>query len=181
MLSNPMNNWYTDLADVYRSVDTVVNGFDENHYVLMRSEMPCRVFSSSNPQTKMTTTYSSVQPTDKLACHTKEDIKAGDKIIVTRGARVGGSGKTTYIAGEPTDYYEPYGGARPRIDHKEVPIGGERKVDEGGIPDGLRERNQNENGNLAPDGSQPSRNINTEPTSGNYQGGGSSNQFNPAK
>lgn len=175
MLSNPMNNWYTDYADVYRVNLVVVNGFNEHtERILVREKMPCRVFQSSNPQTKMTTTYSSVEPRDMLACSTKEDIKAGDKLVVTRGARVGGTGVTSYIAGEPTDYYEPYGGARPRIDHKEVPISGERKVDEGRAPDGVRSLNQAENGGTAPAGSQSSRNIGQAPKNSNFKSGSGS-------
>lgn len=131
MLSNPMNNWYTDLADVYRMVSTVVNGINKPVRTLIRSKMPCRIYKSGNPKEKMTTTYASVALNDLMACHTKEDIRAGDEIHIKRGGRITTTGSTSiYYAGDPTNYFEPFGGARPRIDHKQVPIGGERKVTE---------------------------------------------------
>lgn len=154
MLSNPMNSWYTDLANVYRNKDTVVNGINKQERVLVRQRMPCRVYRSSNDYVNQTTTYASTTSRNMMACSVVEDIERGDEIWIHRGARITQTGNINiYIAGDPNDLFEPYGGARPRIDHKETPLGGERKINEGeaeaAITDGLWTRNSTTHGRAA--------------------------------
>lgn len=133
-----MNNWYTDLMTVYRRENYTDGNLTKQRRVLVKENIPCRIYRSSNPQTKFTTTYPSVTNNDMLACSTNEDIRAGDEIRVTRGARITGTGNTTqYYAGDPTDYFEPFGGRRPRLDHKQVPLGGEKKLNQGVERNGL--------------------------------------------
>lgn len=182
MLSNPMNNWYTDLADIYRVKVDSTSGFDDHDRVLIRQGMPCRIFRSSNPNTKMTPTYPSVTPTDMLACSTSEDIQAGDRVHVRRGARITPNGDLTiYFAGSPQNYFEPFGGARPRIDHKEVPLSGEHKVSEGVVEDGVRSGGSTANIGTASEGRESPGNSDSLPKGIYYQSGGSSDETNSAK
>lgn len=129
MLINPFNAWYTDTMVIYRA-QNYLDGDTTRQYRARVSgaPIPCRIFNSGTTYTKMTTTDASVEPFDRLACTVDVDIQDGDEVIVTRGARVGGTKSQRYFAGDPTVYYEPYGGVSPQIAHQEVPISGEQRL-----------------------------------------------------
>lgn len=137
-LHNPMNNWYTDLVDIYRVEEYTDSYITKHRLTLMRSKVPCRVYKNPVTFTQLTPQQSEIMNNDKLACNTDVDIIAGDKLVVTRGGRLGhNSDIKVYIAGDPVEYYEPFGGIRPRIDHKEVPLGGMIKLDTKNLDDDI--------------------------------------------
>lgn len=128
-LNNPLNNWYTDTVDIYREQEVLDKYISRKESVLIKSKVPCRVYKNPPKYTEFTTTSAEALENDKLACHPDVDIIAGDKLVVTRGGRLGKSTDIkTYFAGMPSNFYEPFGGIRPRINHKEVPLGSYRRV-----------------------------------------------------
>lgn len=132
MSQNFLALWYSDSADIYRTSNFIIGNIDKKTRQLIQSNIPCRIFRSSKPATKMTTTASEYTPFDSLACETSVDIRAGDEIIVSRGINLGyaDTNPSRYFAGDPTDYYEPFGGVMPDLAHKEVPLSGGTKVGE---------------------------------------------------
>jgi hypothetical protein len=128
MFSNPVENWYTDAATVMRSAPRKEGNLTKQERETVADGVPCRVYRNSNPPTKMKDTAAQVEPSDMLACDVGVDIRAGDEILVTRGAALGHSGKPArYFAGDPTPYYEPFGGAVPNLAHQQVPLTGEKR------------------------------------------------------
>lgn len=134
MLTNPNNLWYTDLFTIYRAVpvtnpDTKSTTFTRTAIV---SNVPGRIYQSSNPATRMSQTRSTYTPKDMLACDPSVDIKPGDEIVVIRGAKLAGTDgrEEKYFAGQATDYYEPFGGVIPGLRHKQVMLSTERGANE---------------------------------------------------
>lgn len=114
------SEWYTDRADVYRMSKTVVSGVTRQERKLAAQAVPCRVYSTTITSPAMQDTAARDMKTDKLACPLGTDIRKGDEIIVTRGAAVGGTAQTRYIAGAIQYYYDPVGGALTALNHIEV-------------------------------------------------------------
>lgn len=128
MLQNPFNGWYTDTVVIYRNQAYSDGNLDKFRRVRINAApIPCRIFRSSKAYTKMEPQLAKNEPFDMLACDNAVDVQPGDELVVTRGDRVGGLGKTKYWAGNTTKYYEPYGNAKPLLPHQEVPLSGERR------------------------------------------------------
>lgn len=122
MLSNPMNNWYTDSATIYRR-QTVQdeNGLDVMQEVVVYENIACRIFRSGYKKDVLTDTWSAKDNYEKLACHTQYVIANGDRIEVIRGARIGKARPLeVFYAGNMRAHDEPFGGKSPRIDHQEI-------------------------------------------------------------
>ena len=117
------NDWYTDLADVYRIQQVKDGSLTRNERKQVLASVPCRVYRSSDRPVNMQQTAAYVQQTDKLACAVDVAIRAGDELIVTRGAKLGRSGPVTRaFAADPVYYYEPFGAVIPGLAHQEIPL-----------------------------------------------------------
>ena len=117
------NNWYTDLADVYRVQQVMDGSLTRNERKQVLAAVPCRVYRSGDRPVNMQQTAAYVQQTDKLACAVDVDIHAGDELIVTRGAKLGHPGPiTSAFAADPVYYYEPFGAVIPGLAHQEIPL-----------------------------------------------------------
>ena len=58
---------------------------------------------------------------NKLACDNEVDIRAGDELLIHRGAVLGKSRQTMRaFAGDPVYFYEPFGAVLPGLAHQEV-------------------------------------------------------------
>ena len=115
------SSWYTDIMNIYRSVDEASGNINRKQRKLLHEAVPCRVYSSQKNGPTMTDNASLVNSTDKLACDIDTDIQAGDELLVTRGGALGHAGiKERYFAGEPQRYYDPVGGALTGLEHLEV-------------------------------------------------------------
>lgn len=126
------HDWYTDLVDIYRETSYKLNGFTKQAYILMQSKVICRIFRNSQNRTQMTNTASETLPKDMLAVSVNVDIKPGDRLLVTRGGRLGSGQKpSVYYAGDPAIYYEPFGQVMPKLRHQEIPLGATRRITEG--------------------------------------------------
>lgn len=114
-------DWYTDLMDVWR-VQTVMDGSLTRHErVQVYAGIPCRVYQSDNRAINMTQTAADIQQQDKLACAPDVDIRAGDELLIHRGAWLGKTGPTIRaFAADPNLYYEPFGAVIPGLAHQEI-------------------------------------------------------------
>lgn len=131
MLNNPFNNWYTDNMDIYRQTDVQVGSLTKpGPLALVASKVPCRIYRTNNPQMVATPTSSEYKTNDMIACAVTVDVQPGDKLIVYRGGRNKPSlaQEEIYYAGNATDYFEPYGGVTPRLQHKQLPVGAEHRT-----------------------------------------------------
>ena len=114
-------DWYTDLMDVWR-VQTVMDGSLTRHEREQVLEgVPCRIYQSDNRAINMTQAAADIQQQDKLACAPDVDIRAGDELLIHRGAGLGKSGPTIRaFAADPNLYYEPFGAVIPGLAHQEI-------------------------------------------------------------
>lgn len=115
------SNWYTDIVDVYRVVNTTTGNIDTQARQQVGSSIPCRVYSSQKNGPSMQDSAARVNSTEKLSCAVDVDIRAGDELLVTRGGALGRGGEPErYFAGNPQHYYDPVGGALTGLEHLEV-------------------------------------------------------------
>lgn len=124
---NNTANWYTDKFSVYRNLITETMGVSDTKRKLISKDNFGRIYRKSKPSLNTTPQAAQLQITDSLICDIDVDIKAGDEIWVLRGwsiNKIKNEKKQVniYIAGEPVDYYTPYGGVSPDISHKEVQL-----------------------------------------------------------
>jgi len=129
MFNNPILNWYTDLLTISRVESYQEGNITKQRRVEISNNVPCRVYRNSNPPTNMRETAAQVTYSDILACDNSVDIKAGDELSVIRGGGLGYANKSiTYFAGDPTPYYEPFGGTVPNLAHQQVPLTNEKRT-----------------------------------------------------
>jgi hypothetical protein len=122
--------WYTDSATIKRTEEYKDGNITKHRRdVVIAENVPCRVYKSNPANAVMRDTAAELSSNDILACDNSADIKAGDEILVTRGGMLGHTGNPIrYFAGDPEQYYEPFGGAVPNISHQQVPLSGERRI-----------------------------------------------------
>lgn len=121
--------WYTDTADVYRVVDVKDGSLTRHERQLVAEGVPCRIYRSGDSPIRMSRQAASIQQTDKLACGLDADIRDGDELIITRGAKLGKPGPVTRaFAADPVYYYEPFGAVIPGLDHQEIPLRQQERV-----------------------------------------------------
>lgn len=122
---NATRLWYTDLFKVYRSMQKTKLGVTMNEErILIASGCRGRIYRKSSPSLNNNPQASELAFNDQLMCDVEIDIKAGDEIVVWRGYHIGKSTEEgqVYIAGQPADYYVPFGGVKPDVEHKQVPL-----------------------------------------------------------
>ena len=106
--------------DIFRVEHYKDGHLDNERRVQVGCSVPCRVYSTNLRGAVPTATAMADRGEDKLACKVGTDIKSGDELIVTRGAKVGGNGTERYIAGRIQKYYDPVGRKATGLDHIEV-------------------------------------------------------------
>ena len=85
--------------------------------------MPCRIYrpQANGPRMQSTAAYSEGE--DKVSCANEADVRAGDELLIRRGAALGQSRQTVRaFAGEPVYYYEPFGAVIPGLAHQEIAL-----------------------------------------------------------
>ena len=114
------SNWYTDLMDVYRVINSG-GAITRQNLTLLYEGVPCRVYSSQTNNLAINPTAATANKNDKLACSVDTDIKAGDVLMVTRGGALNrGLSPVRYIASQPQAFFDPVGGALTGLEHLEV-------------------------------------------------------------
>lgn len=117
------NDWYTDTMDVFRNVQTKEGSLTRMERQQVHADVPCRVYTTQTKGPTMSRTAASIERTDKLACTLGVELRAGDELIVRRGARLGSPlRESRYLAGEPALYPEPFGAVLPGLAHQELPL-----------------------------------------------------------
>ena len=115
------SDWYTDTVDIWRVTPTTTNGLTTNTLQQLYTGIPCRIYQSDNQPINMDQSAAYVKQADRLMCDTSVDIRAGDQLIIRRGA---GLGKTApdirAFAAAPNLYFEPFGAVIPGLAHQEV-------------------------------------------------------------
>lgn len=114
-------DWYTDTVDIWRVTPTTTNGLTTNTREQIYTGIPCRIYQSDNQPINMDQAAAYVKQADRLMCDTSVDIRAGDQLIIHRGA---GLGKTApdirAFAADPNLYFEPFGAVLPGLAHQEI-------------------------------------------------------------
>ena len=125
-------DWYTDTVDVWRIVLTTTNGLTSGERQQLYTGIPCRVYQSDNQPINMEQTSAYIKQADRLMCDPSVDIRAGDQLIIHRGA---GLGKTTpdirAFAADPNLYFEPFGAVLPGLTHQEIRLLQQERVSNG--------------------------------------------------
>lgn len=117
-------DWYTDRLTVCRVQSVKDGALTRNERVTVLEDVPCRVYSSSKHSPRMQPTAAYTESgDDKVACANDVDIRAGDELLIYRGKGLGQSQKPIHaLAGEPVQYYEPFGAVIPGLAHQEFAI-----------------------------------------------------------
>lgn len=114
-------DWYTDTVDIWRAIPSTTNGLTTHTLTEMYTGIPCRIYQSNSQPINMEQTAAHVKQADRLMCGTTVDIRAGDQLIIHRGA---GLGQTVpdirAFAADPNLYFEPFGAVLPGLAHMEV-------------------------------------------------------------
>lgn len=114
-------DWYTDTVDIWRVTPTTTNGLTTNTLQQIYTGIPCRIYQSDNQPINMDQSAAYVKQADRLMCDTSVDIRAGDQLIIHRGA---GLGKTApnirAFAADSNLYFEPFGAVLPGLAHQEI-------------------------------------------------------------
>lgn len=97
---NPLERLWKDRMDIYRFIETVVNGFTKNKEQLLYTDVKCQYSKGSLNDTGTDEGIPSLVNSYTLFCGLDTDIKEGDKVIVTqRNGR-----KVTLSVGEGFPY-----------------------------------------------------------------------------
>lgn len=78
---NPYEAMYDATMDVYRWQEVEVDGFTKQKTVKISTGRPCRY--SSSGQVATGSPAPSIQNSHKLFCGLEEDIREGDRIVIT--------------------------------------------------------------------------------------------------
>lgn len=131
MFSMPGINWYTDSFESYRVTQTTEGGIVKNERVKVLSNVPCRVYNNPNADIQMNEQAATTSAGNTLCCDVGVDIKAGDEIIVSRSALIRATPVCVdrYFAGKPNIYVEPFGGVLADLEHQQVALYNEKRVE----------------------------------------------------
>lgn len=123
-------DWYTDAMDVYRVVETKDGNLTRHDRVKVLENIPCRIYQSDGKAINMAQTAADVRQEDKLSCDVSVDIRAGDELLITRGAKLGrAGGKIRAFSSDPNCYYEPFGAVIPGLSHQEIQLLRQERVE----------------------------------------------------
>lgn len=117
-------DWYTDRLTISRVQNIRDGALTRQERVKAAEGIPCRIYRSNpHPPRMQSTAALSEDGGDKLQCDNSVDIRAGDELIIKRGAGLGQEhpGIRTF-AGEPVHYYEPFGAVIPGLAHQEIAL-----------------------------------------------------------
>ena len=114
-------DWYTDTVDIWRVTPTTTNGLTTNTLTELYTAVPCRIYQSDNQPINMDQSAAYVKQDDRLMCDTSVDIRAGDQLIIHRGAVLGKTAPNIRaFAADPNLYFEPFGAILPGLAHQEI-------------------------------------------------------------
>ena len=118
-------DWYTDTADIYRTVSTTVNGLTTQERKQIQEGVPLRVYPTTPGALRMKQTAADLSDDIMLACDNSVDIRPGDELRIHRG---GLPFTTRAFAGDPHYYTEPFGAVLPGLAHQQIKLLQEERV-----------------------------------------------------
>ena len=122
-------DWYTDTVDIWRETDVMDGNLTRKKRQQIYSGIPCRIYQNDSKAVQMEQTAASVRQESKLACDNSVDIRAGDELLVHRGAKIRYEReKIRAFAGDPNYYYEPFGAVKLGLAHQEIRLLQEERV-----------------------------------------------------
>lgn len=124
LFDNPIfEGWYTDSMMIYRNEDVTVGSINKKQRVLVKENIPCRVYSSKRNGPQMGKNAATAGGTEKVSCDLNVDIKPGDELFIIRGGALGMKNEPErYFSGKPQPYYDPVGGVLSGLEHQEVAL-----------------------------------------------------------
>lgn len=131
MFSMPGINWYTDTFDAFRVVESLEGGITKHSREQVLFGVPCRVYNNPTPEPQMSETSATTSAGNTLCCDVDVDVRAGDEIIVHRSSRIKPQpiSNVRYFAGKPNVYVEPFGGIVANLEHTQVALYNEERID----------------------------------------------------
>ena len=121
--------WYTDTVDVWRIVSTLDGSLTRNTRQQISTGTPCRLYQQNMADIAMTQAAAEIKQSDYLQCDNAVDIRAGDELLIHRGAKLGKEVATIRaFAGDPNRYFEPFGAVIPGLAHQEIRLMQQERV-----------------------------------------------------
>ena len=115
------SDWYTDTVDVWREVPTLDGNLTRNERQQMSAGTPCRLYQRNMSDITMRQTAAEIKQSDFLQCDNSVDIRAGDELLIHRGAGLGKEvAAIRAFAGDPNYFFEPFGAIIPGLAHQEI-------------------------------------------------------------
>lgn len=116
-------DWYTDRMEVRRVCSVQEGALTVQRREAVAKEIPCRIYRAGVHPPRMQSTAAYTEGEDKVCCANEVDIRAGDELLIRRGAALGQTRQTVRaFAGEPVYYYEPFGAVLPGLAHQETAL-----------------------------------------------------------
>ena len=114
-------DWYTDRMEVRRVCSVQEGALTVQRREAVAKDVPCRIYRAGVHPPRMQSTAAYTEGEDKVCCANEVDIRAGDELLIHRGAVLGKSRQTMRaFAGDPVYFYEPFGAVLPGLAHQEV-------------------------------------------------------------
>lgn len=122
-------DWFTDTVTVYRSTGELRGNLTKKERTLIYEDIPCRVYSDSNPAPTMSQTAAYLKGQSKIAMDNQYNIFPGDELIISRGGRIGQVNYLTRgFAGDAHRHFEPFGAVMPQLAHQEITVMQEERI-----------------------------------------------------
>lgn len=124
-------DWYTDIVDVYRTVDKADGNLTRKEREQVLFAVPCRLYYHymNGSEIRMHREAAAVEGTHYLQCDNSVDIQPGDELVIYRGKGLGHDvAAIRAFAGEPQHFFEPFGAAMPGLAHQEIRLLQEERV-----------------------------------------------------
>lgn len=114
-------DWYTDTVDVFRVVDVPEGKLTRHERAQILTAVPCRVYQMEASNFKAEQASASVEQKDWLQCDNSVGIRAGDELLIHRGAGLGKDVESIRaFAADPNYFFEPFGAVLPGLAHQEI-------------------------------------------------------------
>ncbi len=121
--------WYTDTVDIWRVVSQTEGALTRNTREQISAGIPCRLYQQNMADIAMTQAAAEIKQSDYLQCDNAVDIRAGDELLIHRGAKLGKEVATIRaFAGDPNRYFEPFGAVIPGLAHQEIRLMQQERV-----------------------------------------------------
>lgn len=122
-------DWYTDTFTIERESTVMDGALTRKEWVTIQEGVKGRRYRGGGSTPRFRQTAADSSQNHKLACDTEIDIREGDRITITIGGALGYTSEVIQaFAGSPHNYYEPFGGIAPELNHKEVDLIEEKRI-----------------------------------------------------